>query len=566
MSINKILNDLYCKINNLKSEELTVLWNGSIIESSTASINFTGSAISNIETLAGNVLVQINGGEQIQSDWTQEDSLEPSFIQNKPNPTDLIFTGNVTTTQTGPNEITVDILGSSGGSITFIDDVTNPFVPIEYTGITELSLSGNANINITNPTPNRVSINIDETVSDDFWSKVGNASTSESSNFIGTTDLQGFTVRTNNVQRFRFNGSYTEFSPLTSSTYIAGGNSSIPAINGNLAIGLSNSKAMVAATADAYNNIALGAYALRRTTGYNNVFSGIWAGESLTFAKDSIGIGYFALRGNASSVSVDQSVCIGPYAMKNTINSLWSIAIGPGALENGTHHMQNIAIGLWALQNTTMNGDNISSNIAVGTGAAAFLTTGICNTIISSNRNVAFMGGAISGTDSWNVFIGERAGGEGGGGNKNVVIGAEAAGDVISGTRMRGERNILIGYNIGSTAGSQDGSILIGANILPQSTDDSILNIGNVIYGSGLYNESVTRSSTPTTIGRIGIGISSPTAVLDLRASTTADAIMRLRVGSAPTAPNDGDLWLENNTSTGLKIRLNGNTYTVNLV
>ena len=43
--------------------------------------------------------------------------------------------------------------------------------------------------------------------------------------------------------------------------------------------------------------------------------------------------------------------------------------------------------------------------------------------------------------------------------------------------------------------------------------------------------------------GRLGIGTSSPTAQIDLAASTTARASLRIRSGTAPTTPNDGDIW-----------------------
>lgn len=39
----------------------------------------------------------------------------------------------------------------------------------------------------------------------DDWNILGNTGTNQSTNFIGTTDGQGLTVRTNNIERFRFN-------------------------------------------------------------------------------------------------------------------------------------------------------------------------------------------------------------------------------------------------------------------------------------------------------------------------------------------------------------------------
>jgi hypothetical protein len=59
--------------------------------------------------------------------------------------------------------------------------------------------------------------------------------------------------------------------------------------------------------------------------------------------------------------------------------------------------------------------------------------------------------------------------------------------------------------------------------------------------------------------GRVAIGTTSPTAIVDIPASTTANASLRLRSGTAPTAPNDGDIWFD---GTDLKIRIGGVTKT----
>lgn len=61
-----------------------------------------------------------------------------------------------------------------------------------------------------------------------------------------------------------------------------------------------------------------------------------------------------------------------------------------------------------------------------------------------------------------------------------------------------------------------------------------------------------------------GIGTSAQTTVwLQIAAGTTARAQINLPVSAAPTAPVDGDIWREDNTNTGLKIRINGVTKTV---
>jgi len=67
--------------------------------------------------------------------------------------------------------------------------------------------------------------------------------------------------------------------------------------------------------------------------------------------------------------------------------------------------------------------------------------------------------------------------------------------------------------------------------------------------------------------GKLGVGLTtSITALLTLAAGTTSRAQIKLNVGVAPTSPNDGDIWLESNTNTGLKIRIAGVTKTISLV
>jgi len=60
-----------------------------------------------------------------------------------------------------------------------------------------------------------------------------------------------------------------------------------------------------------------------------------------------------------------------------------------------------------------------------------------------------------------------------------------------------------------------------------------------------------------TNAGLFAVGQTSATAQLDISASTTTRASLRIRHGVAPTTPNDGDMW----TSTaGLFVRINGVT------
>jgi hypothetical protein len=62
--------------------------------------------------------------------------------------------------------------------------------------------------------------------------------------------------------------------------------------------------------------------------------------------------------------------------------------------------------------------------------------------------------------------------------------------------------------------------------------------------------------------GNIGIG-NTPTAAIDIKASTTTAAAMRFRSGTAPTTPNDGDIWFD---GTDIKMRIGGVTKTFTLI
>jgi hypothetical protein len=48
--------------------------------------------------------------------------------------------------------------------------------------------------------------------------------------------------------------------------------------------------------------------------------------------------------------------------------------------------------------------------------------------------------------------------------------------------------------------------------------------------------------------------------------ANTFAGLINLPTSAAPSSPADGDIWREDNTNTGLKIRVNGITKTVSLV
>lgn len=82
--------------------------------------------------------------------------------------------------------------------------------------------------------------------------------------------------------------------------------------------------------------------------------------------------------------------------------------------------------------------------------------------------------------------------------------------------------------------------------------------------GFGIYDivDSAYRLSI-NAVGFLGIRNSNPSASLDIPASTTVGASMRIRSGAAPSTLNDGDIWFD---GTDLKMRIGGVTKTFTLV
>jgi hypothetical protein len=83
---------------------------------------------------------------------------------------------------------------------------------------------------------------------------------------------------------------------------------------------------------------------------------------------------------------------------------------------------------------------------------------------------------------------------------------------------------------------------------------------GNIKFGAG---GTSTEQMRLTSAGNLCIGVSSGGDFLNIAASTTAKAQINLASGTAPTSPNNGDIWF---TGTELKIQVGGVTKTFTLV
>lgn len=147
--------------------------------------------------------------------------------------------------------------------------------------------------------------------------------------------------------------------------------------------------------------------------------------------------------------------------------------------------------------------------------------------------------------------------------------------------------NGLIALN-GGSGQMKTGSVAAGANTLIQA-DKNNTNI-NVSTGPLLITESLTvtdgnahtKSDTVATITSTAVQtsgtVTDTSKILSLQQNFSgstgtvlqiinagAGASINLGLSTAPASPADGDIWREDNTNTGLKIRVNGVTKTITL-
>ena len=78
--------------------------------------------------------------------------------------------------------------------------------------------------------------------------------------------------------------------------------------------------------------------------------------------------------------------------------------------------------------------------------------------------------------------------------------------------------------------------------------------------GAGIY---ATGTAPNYVAGNFGFQQTSPTAIADFGASTTSRSSLRIRSGTAPTSPNDGDIWYD---GTNIYIRVGTTTKTFTIL
>jgi hypothetical protein len=256
--------------------------------------------------------------------------------------------------------------------------------------------------------------------------------------------------------------------------------------------------------------------------GYQSGFSNIASGGSS--GKNNVALGYQSLFSNTIG---EEMIAIGSGSLFTNTTGLFNIALGYHALFANTSGSLNIAIGgLSPLVANTTGHDNL----AIGTNALLANTSGA--------NNIALLQSLQSNTiGTFNVALGGTTLQQNISGGFNMGIGSGALNQNTTGSYSVG-----IGTGAGASATTGSFNISIGSySDMPNITRSGQLNIGNVLYGLNLY-QTASNSSTPTVIGSIGIGLTTPTARLHLPAgtATASTAPLKLTSGTNLTIIEDG--------------------------
>lgn len=290
------------------------------------------------------------------------------------------------------------------------------------------------------------------------------------------------------------------------------------------------------------------------TTNQDTIFGYASGGNNATTsgtAKGVTAVGYQALNGLTTATLVTavgyqalnilgsggSNTAVGYQALSLNITGTGDTAVGSKALQKTTG-ANNTAVGAIALQSVTGG----ARNTGVGTNALTNETTSNDMTAIGYNSQ----GSDSAGDSSRSTFVGSSAAPNVNAGVDNTIIGALTMGNLVGNIQVKGNTtlgariaqsptssadnntfigdlsavsltggydNIFLGDRSGQNVTTGAHNIMIGWNVLAQvATNNNQLNIGNIIFGTGLTATSSNTTVIPAATGNIGIGSTTPFA------------------------------------------------------
>jgi len=220
------------------------------------------------------------------------------------------------------------------------------------------------------------------------------------------------------------------------------------------------------------------------------------------------------------------------------------------------------------------------------------------NTLIGATNNYGFFGNIPSGTNRWNIYMNGTANnymaGSLGIGSTSLTLyslrvgknitGGTFAGSILSNATVQSDvtSDAISFYSLPATAASAFTLTTLTHFYAQQSTigaTSAVTNqigffahstmigatnnygfYGSIASGTNRWNLYMVGTAANYMAGNTGIGTTTTNSFLNIGAGTTAKAQINLASSTAPTTPNDGDIWFD---GTALKIRIGGVTKTV---
>lgn len=264
------------------------------------------------------------------------------------------------------------------------------------------------------------------------------------------------------------------------------------------------------------------------TTTYDDNIADSALGATTQFFRENTTTKYFTQNGIGFLLASNQNTAFGVDTLSNiynnTILGAENTVFGNSAGKSITAGTKNVIIG----HKTGQSVSTAADAILIGHSAAF---NGNPSTSVFIGRNVGY-----ASTASGNVFVGNYSGSNNTTGGNNTYLGNNTGTATTT-----GGNNTCIGVNAGNNLNTGSYNIIIGNWILsPAANSVGILNIGNTIFGTGMFS-GWPPSATPTN-GSIAIGIQTPLARLHLPAGTAAanTAALKFASGINLTTPEAG--------------------------
>jgi hypothetical protein len=331
------------------------------------------------------------------------------------------------------------------------------------------------------------------------WSLLGNAGTTDGTNFIGTTNNVPFNIRVNNQKAGR-----VDATGVTTLGYQAGNLNTAAELT---AFGRQAGASNITGT----NNTFYGYRSGYLNTASNNTFLGHNSGAANTTGQTNTAVGMGALVANTTGGS---NTTLGANAMAaNTTGSL-NVAIGNEALftNNGA---SNTAVGY---ESAKLNSTG-ARNTALGNSSLHDNTTGADN--VALGMSAGYKGTTLDKT----VFVGAYAG-YNATGNNAIGVGYQAGYNTTS-----GGNNTFVGYQAGliNTMGANNTFLGYQADV----TSATLTNATAIGYNAKVAaSNSIVLGGTGASSVNIGLGITAPAYKLDINSASNPLRMSGLQLGS----------------------------------